>query len=42
MQDDNLDFDQMDYEPEQPDEPVDENSLSFILGKALTSRMSVA
>jgi hypothetical protein len=34
MQDDNLDFDQFDYEPEHP-QPVDENSLSFILGKAL-------
>jgi hypothetical protein len=37
MQDDNLDFDQLDYEPEQPvePEPIDENSLGFILGKAL-------
>jgi hypothetical protein len=33
MQDDNLDFDQLDYEP--TDGPVDENSLGFILGKAL-------
>jgi hypothetical protein len=35
MSDDDLDH--MEYEPEQPAEPVDENSLGFILGKALKS-----
>ena len=34
MADDELDFDQMDYEPEQPTEP-DPNSLGVILTKAL-------
>jgi hypothetical protein len=36
---DNLDLNESDYEPEQPvePEPIDENSLGFILSKALKS-----